>query len=728
MAVTSSNNQTSARKLKNEMNNVDLTSVEASASNSPDSSMSVGSTPPSSVESQSQRSGGRQKAPRVHDLEAEEEEVIEVIDLTRPERVTSYPQPDCFPRVPGVERQLSFELPTLQRLVSRSSASVERSQNRSRGSIEILEIADDDDEDEWDRYGRNTVRIDSEVREVQLDARHPWAQGPIELISRPLYRDSDRTLEGRRQRQLIDVVDVEDREEEEDDDCDVTENSTKEWAVDLQRASEPISTSRQRTSKARARSHTLDTRPQSHSFMAPPISFPTTSRQAGRVPRIKSTSQHRYTPVARPPSPVPLILGSEELPSASTTSSSRSSRAFRQVSQSTQASLQSSQSSTRPVPSTRPTVQWPVAAPPSKDEPLQVLASPKQLSSSPEPSPPQPHSVQQPDTSTPYTSAMVSFPTTNRQASTTGRDLGRVHKIKRTSQHRYTPVARPPSPVPLILGSETLPSTSTKSSSYSSRAIGQVPQSTQATLQSSQSSAPPTPALPPTIQLSIVTTSFEQEPLPSPVVASPKQVSPPSPEPSPHQPHSIQQLDTTTTTTTTTLYASAISSPATGRQARRVPRIKSMSQYRYTPVARPPLPVSLILDSEELPSTSTTSSSRSSRVIRKVSEPTQSTPPTPQCSIPPTPATHQTIQLPVVTSLSEQEPSHVLTSRKQVSPPSPELSPPQPHASQQPDTTIPQTSAELIEAHVVEHVVDKQVEVIQVREVDGDNIAASSFA
>ncbi|KAF9944866.1 hypothetical protein BGZ70_004269, partial [Mortierella alpina] len=184
--------------------------------------MSSSSTPPSSVDWQSRRGHASSKKPRVHDLEAEEdkegeeeEEVIEVIDLTRPERVGSYPQPDFLSRVPGFDRQMSFELPTLQRLVSRSSESAERSQNRPRRPVEVHEIPDDDDDndddDRWDRYGRNTVRIDSEVREVQLDPRHPWAQGPIELITRPMYRGTVRTLEGKNQRQLEDVVVVDER-------------------------------------------------------------------------------------------------------------------------------------------------------------------------------------------------------------------------------------------------------------------------------------------------------------------------------------------------------------------------------------------------------------------------------------------------------------------------------------------------------------------------------------
>lgn len=330
---------------------MDLTpSVEASASASPNSSMSSSSTPPSSVDWQSRRGHASSKEPRVHDLEAEEEEeVIEVIDLTRPERVGSYPQPDFLSRVPGFDRQMSFELPTLQRLVSRSSESVERSQNRPRRPIEVHEIPDDDDDndndDNWDRYGRNTVRIDSEVREVQLDPRHPWAQGPIELITRPMYRSTVRTLKGKGQRQLEDVVVVGERpppvnggQTESDDEEDHgagdngatkrKESTEHEWARELQRASEEAfrSSLLRRRSPTRARSHSREPRSRSHSFMASasPSPFPITpSHPADRSSRIKRRGEHRFSPVARPPSPVPLILRPETLPSPPAPSSTQ---------------------------------------------------------------------------------------------------------------------------------------------------------------------------------------------------------------------------------------------------------------------------------------------------------------------------------------------------------------------------------------------------------------------
>ncbi|KAF9146178.1 hypothetical protein BGX30_003523 [Mortierella sp. GBA39] len=154
-----------------------------------------------------------QAAPTVHSIDddPDNEEVIEVIDLTPQPRIGSYPRGDSLPRVPGLTPQHSFQLPTLQRLVSRSSQSVERSQTRptnrsSNNSIDILEISDDNDDDD-DFYGRDTVRIDSEVREVQLDPHHPWSRGPIQLI---LPAEDRLEVEGHRRPQIEDVVDVDD--------------------------------------------------------------------------------------------------------------------------------------------------------------------------------------------------------------------------------------------------------------------------------------------------------------------------------------------------------------------------------------------------------------------------------------------------------------------------------------------------------------------------------------
>ncbi|KAG0240123.1 E3 ubiquitin-protein ligase dtx3L [Mortierella sp. GBA43] len=143
----------------------------------------------------------------------DEDEVIEVIDLTRPERRDNYPRGDSLPRVPGFTPQHSFQLPTLQRLVSRSSESMERSQRRSTqtlSSIDVHEIPDDDDENggnnDEDRFGNDTVRIDSQVREVQLDPHHPWARGPIQLILSPEPPERHQYAEDQRQRRLEDAT------------------------------------------------------------------------------------------------------------------------------------------------------------------------------------------------------------------------------------------------------------------------------------------------------------------------------------------------------------------------------------------------------------------------------------------------------------------------------------------------------------------------------------------
>ncbi|KAF9903675.1 hypothetical protein EC991_003450 [Linnemannia zychae] len=154
-------------------------------------------------------------APTVHtiDDDPDNEEVIEVIDLTPQARIGSYPRGDNLARVPGLSPQHSFQLPTLQRLVSRSSQSMERSQTRRtnwspNNSIDIQEIPDHNDDDyDDDFYGRDTVRIDSEVREVQLDPHHPWSRGPIQLI----FPSEDGLERERQQRpQIEDVVDVDD--------------------------------------------------------------------------------------------------------------------------------------------------------------------------------------------------------------------------------------------------------------------------------------------------------------------------------------------------------------------------------------------------------------------------------------------------------------------------------------------------------------------------------------
>ncbi|KAG0320953.1 hypothetical protein BGZ99_004236 [Dissophora globulifera] len=302
------------------------------------------------------------------------EEVIEVIDLTRPRRRNNYPQNDTLPRVPGLSPQHSFSLPTLQRLVSRSSESVERSQSRrpstANNSIDVHEIPDDDEDendgdDEGDRYGNNTVRIDSEVREVQLDPHHPWARGPVQLIlsqERPQERSQENQyLEDQRQRQLedaivvddhltqIDYEDVESDSEAEEvaemqevtevEDDGVTEQQVNDdinWILSLRRSSPPSPPRMQQRGES-SRSHrspfqarTPQFQAHTYSFEARPSPFPSSPRRSA-TPGSRS---HRFTPVARRPSPVPLILRSTSQPMtsppppASTTSAQSHSSAF----------------------------------------------------------------------------------------------------------------------------------------------------------------------------------------------------------------------------------------------------------------------------------------------------------------------------------------------------------------------------------------------------------------
>lgn len=298
------------------------------------------------------------QAPTVHTIEddPDNEEVIEIIDLTPQPRISTYPRGDSLHRVPGLTPQHSFQLPTLQRLVSRSSQSMERSQTRPTlrspdNSIDILEIPDDNDGDDDDFYGRDTVRIDSEVREVQLDPHHPWSRGPIQLI---LSTEDRLETEGYQRPQIEDVVDVDDHlpaidyaeiesdSDEEDprgsqevEDDGVNERQVDEevnYILSLRRDSTSGRVVSRRTTphlppprSARQGSFPARSPPsfmRSSSYEAQPITFPTTSRRS-TTPLTRE--EHRYLPVARRPSPVRLILRDPALPFSSSSSSSSSS-------------------------------------------------------------------------------------------------------------------------------------------------------------------------------------------------------------------------------------------------------------------------------------------------------------------------------------------------------------------------------------------------------------------
>ncbi|KAF9135658.1 hypothetical protein BG015_003261 [Linnemannia schmuckeri] len=301
------------------------------------------------------QSNASQAAPTVHSIDddPDNEEVIEIIDLTPQPRIGSYPRGDSLPRVPGLTPQHSFQLPTLQRLVSRSSQSVERSQTRptnrsSNNSIDILEIPDDNDDDD-DFYGRDTVRIDSEVREVQLDPHHPWSRGPIQLI---LPAENRLELEGHQRPQIEDVVDVDDHlpaidyaeiesDSEEEDvqgSQEAEEDGLNERQVD-EEVSYILSLRRDSTSGRVVSRRTTPQPPprtvrqgsfparsppsfnmRSPSYEAQPITFPTTSRRS-TTPLTRG--QHRYNPVVCHPSPVRLILRDPAPPSSYSSSSAR---------------------------------------------------------------------------------------------------------------------------------------------------------------------------------------------------------------------------------------------------------------------------------------------------------------------------------------------------------------------------------------------------------------------
>ncbi|KAF9213835.1 hypothetical protein BGZ59_004771 [Podila verticillata] len=119
----------------------------------------------------------------------EDDDKVEIIDITAPARQSHYPPMDAMPRVPGSSFQEGFRLPSLRRLVSsmEPDSSSQRSQPQRSSSIMSVRLVVQDDDDDItggyeDRYGRDNVRIDSEVQEIQFDRYHPWAQGPVQFI------------------------------------------------------------------------------------------------------------------------------------------------------------------------------------------------------------------------------------------------------------------------------------------------------------------------------------------------------------------------------------------------------------------------------------------------------------------------------------------------------------------------------------------------------------------
>ncbi|KAG0033233.1 hypothetical protein BGZ81_009096 [Podila clonocystis] len=136
----------------------------------------------------------------------DDDDKVEIIDITAPTRQRHYPPMDTMPRVPGSSFQEGFRLPSLRRLVSSmepDSSQSQRSQPQRSSSIMSVRLVVQDDDDDItggyeDRYGRDNVRIDSEVQEVQFDRYHPWAQGPVQFIVPSEQHALEETPEQRR--------------------------------------------------------------------------------------------------------------------------------------------------------------------------------------------------------------------------------------------------------------------------------------------------------------------------------------------------------------------------------------------------------------------------------------------------------------------------------------------------------------------------------------------------
>ncbi|KAG0331008.1 hypothetical protein BG000_011290, partial [Podila horticola] len=157
----------------------------------------------------------------------DDDDKVEIIDITAPTRQRHYPPMDAMPRVPGSSFQEGFRLPSLRRLVSSmepDSSQSQRSQPQRSSSIMSVRLVVQDDDDDItggyeDRYGRDNVRIDSEVQEVQFDRYHPWAQGPVQFIVPSEQHAREGTPEQRRleqyeqelgQRQIEQAYDMDD--------------------------------------------------------------------------------------------------------------------------------------------------------------------------------------------------------------------------------------------------------------------------------------------------------------------------------------------------------------------------------------------------------------------------------------------------------------------------------------------------------------------------------------
>ena len=207
--------------------------------------------------------------------EDDDDDVI-VLDVRRPgpRAPEEYPLSDNFVRAPGVPRLRDFALPSLQRLSSRSASVIrKRSQQQSSrlGSMESQ-----DDPTDTDRYGEDTIRLDDDVWEDQLDEWHPYAQGAIQLINSPEWiPNSERSQDSETGSRSFSFFT--DRLTPPPPSFSVGDAGREEGRVVVTQS--PPS----RVSRSRARS---------------PITFPGT----------KSPRSNRSSPVAVAPAPVPLIL------------------------------------------------------------------------------------------------------------------------------------------------------------------------------------------------------------------------------------------------------------------------------------------------------------------------------------------------------------------------------------------------------------------------------------
>ncbi|KAF9118722.1 hypothetical protein BGW39_000924 [Mortierella sp. 14UC] len=95
----------------------------------------------------------------------EEEEVEYELDIRAPQKRDNYPAPDSLSRVGGIGCPDSFRLKTLSRLVASTSDKI------------LADI-----------YAQDARLVDKNWAEMQLDPHHPWAQGPIELITSNYHR------------------------------------------------------------------------------------------------------------------------------------------------------------------------------------------------------------------------------------------------------------------------------------------------------------------------------------------------------------------------------------------------------------------------------------------------------------------------------------------------------------------------------------------------------------